>query len=89
MNTIITRHYPASKLPEELREGIDPSSLVTVTVIQRTISPQAAAVDRDEIAGARQPAILRKRRSISICIGEGMSVMNEVQVVSLVIQEFS
>ena len=27
MNTIITRHYPASKLPEELREGVDPSSL--------------------------------------------------------------
>jgi hypothetical protein len=49
MNTIITRHYPASKLPEELREGIDPSSLVTVTVIQRTISPQEAAGDHDEI----------------------------------------
>jgi hypothetical protein len=49
MNTIITRHYPASKLPEELREGIDPSSLVTVTIIQRAISPQEAARDRDEI----------------------------------------
>jgi hypothetical protein len=49
MTTIITRHYPASKLPEELREGIDPSSLVTVTIIQRAISPQEAAGDRDEI----------------------------------------
>jgi hypothetical protein len=54
MNTIITRHYPASKLPDDLRDGIDPSSLVTVTITQREIS------DRDEIAGARQPTILRK-----------------------------
>jgi hypothetical protein len=54
MNTIITRHYPASKLPDDLREGIDPSSLVTVTITQREIS------DRDEIAGARQFTILRK-----------------------------
>jgi hypothetical protein len=54
MNTIITRHYPASKLPDDLREGIDPSSLVTVTITQREIS------DRNEIAGARQFTILRK-----------------------------
>jgi hypothetical protein len=53
MNTIITRHYPASKLPEDLRDGIDPSSLVTVTIIQRVS-------DRDEIARARQPTIVTK-----------------------------
>jgi hypothetical protein len=57
MNTIITRHYPASKLPEDLREGIDPSSLVTVTIVQRNISPSEAVADadRDKIAG--QPVI--------------------------------
>jgi hypothetical protein len=52
MTTIITRHYPASKLPAELREGIDPSSLVTVTIIQRlnpdTISEPRQLADRTE-----------------------------------------
>jgi hypothetical protein len=57
MNTIITRHYPASKLPEDLREGIDPSSLVTVTIVQRNIAPSEAVADanRDEIAD--QPVV--------------------------------
>jgi hypothetical protein len=53
MNTIITRHYPASKLPEDLREGINPSSLVTVTITQRRISPLQAGADTDEITASR------------------------------------
>jgi hypothetical protein len=32
MNKIVHEHIPASALPEELREGIDASALVTVTV---------------------------------------------------------
>lgn len=32
MNKIILEHYPASKLPEDLREGIPPSASVTITV---------------------------------------------------------
>jgi hypothetical protein len=34
MNKIVKEHYPASKLPVELREGIDPTGHVTVTVIE-------------------------------------------------------
>ena len=33
MNKIVKEHYPASKLPVELREGIDPNDHVTVTVV--------------------------------------------------------
>ena len=33
MNRIVREHYPASRLPEDLREGIDPAREVTVTVI--------------------------------------------------------
>ncbi len=33
MNKIIRENYPASKLPEDLREGLDPSTTVTVTVV--------------------------------------------------------
>jgi hypothetical protein len=32
MNKIVHQHVPASALPEELREGIDASATVTVTV---------------------------------------------------------
>lgn len=34
MNRIVKEHYPASKLPVELREGIDPQGHVTVTIIE-------------------------------------------------------
>jgi hypothetical protein len=50
MTTIITRHYPALNLPAELREGIDPFSLVTVTIIQRA--------PPDSIPDVAQPADL-------------------------------
>jgi hypothetical protein len=32
MNKIVREHYPAAKLPEDLREGVDPQATVTVTV---------------------------------------------------------
>ena len=34
MNKVFRQNYPAARLPEDLREGIDPSAHVTVTVIQ-------------------------------------------------------
>ena len=39
MNKIIHEHYPASKLPDELREGIDPNRHVTVTVVEEEQRP--------------------------------------------------
>jgi hypothetical protein len=39
MNKIIREHYPASKLPDDLREGIDPSGHVTVTVVEEQQPP--------------------------------------------------
>jgi hypothetical protein len=56
MNTIITRHYPASKLPGDLREDINPSSLVTVTITQRRTSPVEAGAYPDEITELREHA---------------------------------
>lgn len=32
MNKIVREHYPASRLPEELRAGLPPDASVTVTV---------------------------------------------------------
>jgi hypothetical protein len=32
MNSIVKSNYPASKLPEDLRDGVDPAATVTVIV---------------------------------------------------------
>jgi hypothetical protein len=40
MNRIIREHYPASRLPEDLREGVDPQATVTVTVTQEEKTPE-------------------------------------------------
>ena len=32
MNKIVREHYPAERLPEELREGLAPDARVTVTI---------------------------------------------------------
>ena len=36
MNRIVKRHYPAAKLPEDLRKGLPAGSHVTVTVDEET-----------------------------------------------------
>ena len=61
MTTIITRHYPALKLPPDLREGIDPFSLVTVTIVQRAKldkipDPRQLADRTEEEGGASLPS---------------------------------
>jgi hypothetical protein len=40
MNRIIRENYPASKLPEDLRAGVDPSSTVTVTIVEEERRPE-------------------------------------------------
>jgi hypothetical protein len=54
MNKIIRENYPASKLPEELREGIDPSTHVTVTVVAED-KPDRLPMTLEEIIAARRP----------------------------------
>lgn len=39
MNRVVREHYPASKLPDDLREGIDPGMMVTVTVQEEAARP--------------------------------------------------
>ena len=40
MNRIVREHYPASKLPDDLRKGIDPDRSVTVTVVEEEVPPE-------------------------------------------------
>ena len=53
MNKIVRDNYPASKLPEDLREGIDPASQVTVVVSQET--PPDHIMTIEEIFALRKP----------------------------------
>ena len=48
MNRIMRENYPASKLPEDLRDGMDPSSTVTVTIVQEEKKPEKV-MSLDEI----------------------------------------
>ena len=54
MNRIIRENYPASKLPEDLRAGVDPSSTVTVTIVEEEKRPDKV-MSLEEIWALRAP----------------------------------
>ena len=53
MNRIIRENYPASKLPDDLRGSVDPSSIVTVTIEEQ--KPSEKVMSLEEIFAARRP----------------------------------
>jgi predicted nucleic acid-binding protein len=53
MNKIVRENYPASKLPDDLREGIDPAKRVTVTVVED--QPPYEPMTLEEIFASRRP----------------------------------
>jgi predicted nucleic acid-binding protein len=59
MNRIVRQHYPAARLPDDLRAGIHPDAAVTVTVVQE--EAREAAMSLDEVFAARP--IVGKMRS--------------------------
>lgn len=54
MNRIVREHYPAAKLPSDLREGLDLKSEVTVTVEKEEEAPRTV-LTLDEIFASRRP----------------------------------
>jgi hypothetical protein len=55
MNKIIRENYPSSKQPEDLREGVDPGSTVTVTVTVDGLKRPEHVMSLEEIFAARRP----------------------------------
>lgn len=55
MNKIIREHYPASKLPEDLREGVDLGANVTVTVTVEGLQRPEHVMTLEEIFASRRP----------------------------------
>lgn len=54
MNRIVKEHYPASRLPDDLRTGVDPAATVTITIVEEVV-PAGMAVSLDEIWALRTP----------------------------------
>jgi hypothetical protein len=54
MNRIIRENYPAWKLPEDLRVGVDPASTVTVTIVEEEQRPDKV-MSLEEIWALRTP----------------------------------
>ena len=54
MNRIVKKHYPASRLPEDLRQGVDPTAIVTVTIVEEEMSPEKI-MSVEEIWALRAP----------------------------------
>jgi hypothetical protein len=54
MNRITREHYPASRLPEDLRAGVDPSATVTVTIVEEEKRPDKV-MSLEEIWALRTP----------------------------------
>jgi hypothetical protein len=54
MNRIIRENYPASKLPEDLRAGVDPAATVTVTIVEEEKRPEKV-MSLEEIWALRAP----------------------------------
>jgi hypothetical protein len=54
MNKIVKEHYPAARLPDDLRAGVDPAATVTIT-IEPEIGTPPATVSLEEIWASRRP----------------------------------
>jgi len=54
MNRIVKEHYPASRLPEDLRTGVDPTSTVTVTVVEEP-KPSRTVMSLEDLWALRAP----------------------------------
>jgi hypothetical protein len=55
MNRIVRERYPASKLPEDLRAGVDPSSTLTVTIVEEEKRPEKVMTLEEIFALRRSP----------------------------------
>jgi len=59
MNKVVREHYPASKLPDDLRGPIEVGKSVTVTVMEEE-PPPADVLSLEDLFALRQPPYLSK-----------------------------
>ncbi|ANP87894.1 hypothetical protein [Rhizobium leguminosarum] len=71
MNKIVFEHYPASKLPEELRKGLEKDAMVRVV-----IEEEAKGEGRDPFPGFR---ILPKIERKPMTTGETLAAIRRIK----------
>src|SRR5437870_10937802 len=75
MSSIVRSNYPAARLPDDLRDGLDPSATVTVTV---TVEEQPEKImSLDEIWALRRPPYRTKAESTQKSGANETSGMNK------------
>jgi hypothetical protein len=55
MNRIVFEHYPASKLPDDMRAKVDPDATVTVVLTVEDQPPEKVMTLEEIFAGRRPP----------------------------------
>jgi hypothetical protein len=71
MNRIVREHYPVSKLPEELREGLEPGASVTVTVEE-----ERKPFSRDELLESFREA---RKNARGVTVEEAVARIRELR----------
>lgn len=60
MNRLVREHYPVSKLPEDLREGLDGQGEVTITI---EIDP-ASEASKDRVEGGSNESWVERGKRV-------------------------
>jgi len=60
MNKIVRENYPASKLPEDLRDGLDSKATVTVIVTEEALPDRVLTLEK--IFALRKPPYRTKKQ---------------------------
>lgn len=60
MNKFVREHYPAARLPAELREGLDPRASVTITIEQEDEIRPERVMTIEQIYTSRMPPFRTK-----------------------------
>jgi hypothetical protein len=55
MNRVVRENYPVSKLPEDLRTGLDPEAAVTVTIVEEEKRSPEKVMSLEETWALRAP----------------------------------
>jgi hypothetical protein len=73
VNKIVLEHYPASKLPQELREGIDLAATVKITVEEEAVRKP---MNREEL---RNSLLTARAKAKGVTLEEAVARVRELR----------
>ncbi len=54
MNRIVKEHYPVDRLPDDLRQGLEPGAQITITIVEEEALSERP-LSLDELFAMRRP----------------------------------